>query len=268
MAFDFELFLGDLSSFIVAASQRELAATQSLAEQTILEIDNYVNVLWAIIQVLQTDADFDGRDDSELKLMIEELLDSLQEILSRWLDIEVGIDPDSPCIRIKAEKEHVGGRGRPKYIIKHEQLHFLRDLRFTWTQIASLFGVSRRTLYNIRTEFGMTGPHYSNYTVISDADLQEVVRGIKIMMPDVGQNMMKGLLEAKGIYISMIRIRECIAEVDPVNTAMRWALPRTRRVYSVPHPNYLWHLDGNHKLIRYNIVCYVIVVTYNYHFIL
>lgn len=24
-----------------------------------------------------------------------------------------------------------------------------------------------------------------------------------------------------------------------------------RRVYSVPGPNALWHMDGNHKLIRY-----------------
>ena len=27
-----------------------------------------------------------------------------------------------------------------------------------------------------------------------------------------------------------------------------------RRVYSVPGPNYLWHIDGNHKLIKYRIV--------------
>lgn len=27
-----------------------------------------------------------------------------------------------------------------------------------------------------------------------------------------------------------------------------------RRQYSVPGPNSLWHIDGNHKLIRYQIV--------------
>ncbi|TFK84419.1 hypothetical protein K466DRAFT_553601 [Polyporus arcularius HHB13444] len=27
-----------------------------------------------------------------------------------------------------------------------------------------------------------------------------------------------------------------------------------RRVYSVPYPNYLWHIDGHHKLIRWGIV--------------
>ena len=30
--------------------------------------------------------------------------------------------------------------------------------------------------------------------------------------------------------------------------------PIYRRVYSVPSPNALWHLDGNHKMIRYRLV--------------
>ena len=33
--------------------------------------------------------------------------------------------------------------------------------------------------------------------------------------------------------------------MDPVSGALRWASPITRRVYLVPHPNALWHLDGN-----------------------
>lgn len=69
-------------------------------------------------------------------------------------------------------------------------------------------------------------------------------------MPEAGQNIIRGLLQARNIYVPMTRIRECIIEVDPINTAMRWAQPRRRRVYSVPHPNSLWHIDGNHKLIR------------------
>jgi hypothetical protein len=27
-----------------------------------------------------------------------------------------------------------------------------------------------------------------------------------------------------------------------------------RRVYNVPGPNHLWHMDGHHKLIRYGLV--------------
>ena len=62
--------------------------------------------------------------------------------------------------------------------------------------------------------------------------------------------MLRGVLKAKGIHISMVRLCDCLSDMNPVNAALRWASPITRRVYSVPHPNALWHLDGNHKLIR------------------
>ncbi|MEQ2242557.1 hypothetical protein ILYODFUR_036991 [Ilyodon furcidens] len=44
--------------------------------------------------------------------------------------------------------------------------------------------------------------------------------------------------------------------VDPRGVLMRTLQlnPRRRRRYSVPEPNSLWHIDGNHKLIRWRIV--------------
>ena len=35
--------------------------------------------------------------------------------------------------------------------------------------------------------------------------------------------------------------------------------PKIRREYSVPGPNYLWHADGNHKLIRYRIIVHAAI---------
>lgn len=32
-----------------------------------------------------------------------------------------------------------------------------------------------------------------------------------------------------------------------------------RRKYKVPRPNYLWHMDGHHKLIRWGIVIHGII---------
>ena len=61
----------------------------------------------------------------------------------------------------------------------------------------------------------------------------------------------QGNFKFSGYYVPTTRIRECLVAVDPMNTALHWATPITRRVYSVPHPNALWHLDGNYKLIRY-----------------
>lgn len=43
-------------------------------------------------------------------------------------------------------------------------------------------------------------------------------------------------------------MRESIVRVDPINRANRWGQRIQRRPYSVPHPNFLWHIDTNMKL--------------------
>ena len=42
--------------------------------------------------------------------------------------------------------------------------------------------------------------------------------------------------------------------VTPYGVQNRFRQVLKRRQYSVPIPNSLWHLDGNHKLIRWRIV--------------
>ena len=41
--------------------------------------------------------------------------------------------------------------------------------------------------------------------------------------------------------------------MDPANAALRWGIVVSRRQYSVPRPNSLWHLDGYHFLIRWGL---------------
>lgn len=57
-----------------------------------------------------------------------------------------------------------------------------------------------------------------------------------------------------GYTVQRRRIRESLNRVDPRNTALRWGALVSRRVYFVPWPNSLWHLDGHHSLIRWGFV--------------
>lgn len=56
-------------------------------------------------------------------------------------------------------------------------------------------------------------------------------------------------------YLPIIgqRVQESMRRVDHGGVLMRTLQlnPRRRRRYSVRAPNSLWHIDGNHKLIRY-----------------
>lgn len=72
--------------------------------------------------------------------------------------------------------------------------------------------------------------------------------------------MLIGFFKAKGHKVQRRRLRESIRRVDPIGLAERRTMLhyRTRRrVYSVPHPHFMWHIDGNHKLIRWGLVIHV-----------
>ncbi|RXN38229.1 hypothetical protein ROHU_001313 [Labeo rohita] len=53
-----------------------------------------------------------------------------------------------------------------------------------------------------------------------------------------------------------LRVRDSLQRVDPEGTRLRALANRTlhRRQYSVPAPNCMWHIDGDHKLIRWRFV--------------
>ena len=85
----------------------------------------------------------------------------------------------------------------------------------------------------------------STYSEISDA---EIVRGVQEQW---GNRQMYGYLLSRGIRVQVDRVRECQRRVDPEGCVLRSLRNLRRRVYSVQGPQHLWHIDGNHKLIRY-----------------
>ena len=87
-----------------------------------------------------------------------------------------------------------------------------------------------------------------------DECLKEVVNQIRQVTPNIGQRRLQGALRARGLKLKRSRVRQCLHEEDPLGTALRWNEAIYRRKYSVPAPNLLWHIDGNHKLIRYKLV--------------
>ena len=86
---------------------------------------------------------------------------------------------------------------------------------------------------------------------MTDQRLKEIIQEVLSQFPEVGEVMLTGHLNAKGIHVQRARIRSCLYSIrgrTSINT------PISRRVYDVPGPNSLWHADGNHKLIRYRFV--------------
>ena len=144
-----------------------------------------------------------------------------------------------------------GTSGRPKFNIPYDQLNFLVERGFTFVKMAELLGVSVRTVERRCQDFGLSVR--ATYADITDVQLDDTVRGIMSVFPYTGYKRMSGYLRSRGIRIQQKRVREAMRRVDPEGTILR-ALEMNvvqRRVYSVPSPLALWHIDGNHKLIRY-----------------
>lgn len=69
--------------------------------------------------------------------------------------------------------------------------------------------------------------------------------------PTIGEVLLIGHLKSRGIHVQRAKARSSRYRIR----GRRFSTPRIcRRSYNVPGPNYLWHADGNHKLIDYRMV--------------
>ena len=146
--------------------------------------------------------------------------------------------------------EEAGYVGRPKIVISHEQLEEFLNMDFDCPSIARLFGISLRTLRRRMLEYGLKVS--SRYSSINDAELDCLVVQLKHEYPSCGYRMILGLLRSHGIRIQQMRVRMSMQRVDPHGAILRLFDTIHRRTYQVLGPLSLWHLDGNHKLIRYS----------------
>ena len=138
-------------------------------------------------------------------------------------------------------------RGRPKFRIEPDQLEYLLGIGLPCPTIAKISGVSLSTRRRM-SEYGFSiTALYSN---ITDHELDTVVAQIKRDFPNCGYRLMHGHLLSRGLRVYQSRVRDALHQVDPDGVAIRWASTIVRCKYEVFSPLSLWHLDGNHKLIR------------------
>lgn len=151
--------------------------------------------------------------------------------------------------------------GRPRITVAIEDIEFLRGLRFSWTRIAEILQISRSTLYRRLEEEGLS--RESTFSDISDLELDRVVASIKRSHPNDGERLMFRHLAMQNIIVQRARLRASIHRVDPINTALRRSVAIRRRVYHCEGPNAVWHLDGNHKLIKWRFVIHGCIDAYS-----
>ena len=176
--------------------------------------------------------------------LIGNLLNSLREKL-QTLRTQISVCSDQTAERCRIPPQATSSGGRRRYIITAEQIEVLRNTGMNWTAIASCLGVSPKSLYRRRIEYGMA----DTYSDVTGQELEWNIRDILKLTPFSGETCIRGALPARGIYIQRWKVREALETIDPVNRATRRRYSIQRRLYNVRKPNHLWHIDSNHKLI-------------------
>jgi hypothetical protein len=130
--------------------------------------------------------------------------------------------------------------------------------RITFTKLADLIGIHRHTLRWYLKEYGV----YERFCTISDDDLDILMKTFKAHKPNSGLRYAIGFLRRHGLRVQRRRVRMAMRRVDGLGQVLRNHDAIDRQKYNVPHSNYLWHLDGHHKLIRWGFVIHGIVDGY------
>ena len=77
---------------------------------------------------------------------------------------------------------------------------------FRWNDIAETLGVSDRTLRRRRHEFGMR-VEGREFSLLSDAELDDIVRNIRAVTPEAGLLMVQGSLRQQGLMVQRVVAR-------------------------------------------------------------
>ena len=150
------------------------------------------------------------------------------------------------------ERNDLRSRGRPQLRICESALSNLLEQEFTQVEIAKVLGCSAKTVHRRIVQYGLS--RFIQYTDLSDAELDGLVQDFVANFPTAGQVTLAGHLSSLGYRVKRLRIRESLYRVDPWGVERRSRQLLHRRKYKVAGPNSLWHIDGNHKLIRWRIV--------------
>ena len=123
-----------------------------------------------------------------------------------------------------------------------EEVAEIRKIGISITKISEIIGaVGRSTLYR-----ALEG---SNLIGVTDISNQELIASYKEAHPNDGEGILIGYLRSRNIHIPRSRIRNSIHCIDPHGIEQQRLTTIRRRAYYAEGPNYVWYIDGNHKLI-------------------
>ena len=234
-----EQFFSEVESFLIHTNRGIDSSSLHFAEYS---VERFGVIIRALASILEPLAEQEQEDLVEIRSLLEEIVECCVSLLYIWQSYI-----DSLINRCDEEVEGfqvprvMYGRGRPRAVISQDQLQYLRSMNFSWVHITELLGVSRVTLYRRRMELGIQDSDILRE--MDDDELRRFMGQVREEFPNIGESLVIGRLHSMGYHVPRNRVRRAIRTTDPINTALRWrGIITTRRPYSVPGTNSLWHI--------------------------
>ena len=203
-----------------------------------LDIHGVLEILEVLMECVVLLDSFDRVSEQVFNFLMQ-----AHDVLSRNINIHRDINES---------RLNVGSVGRPSFNISKEQIEYLKVCNFSVADMSDILNVSKRTVERRMSANNLTG--MNRFTAIADEQLDNAVRDVKSTSPDCGSKLLAGYLRAMHINVQRSRVRESLTRVDALGIVARRCRTVHRRVYNVSRPLALWHVDGNHKLIRWRFV--------------
>ena len=73
-------------------------------------------------------------------------------------------------------------------------------------------------------------------------------------IPNAGLHFITAFLTSHGLRVQQARIQSSMQCINPLGRFVRYSNAIQRCVYESPWSNYVWHIDGHHKLIRWGFI--------------
>ena len=249
---NWELFFSSMQKLVTEMQLRESTESFTVADSILTKLNGTIEANVMIkdhITRRANEESLQGNDECNVRLLVSLLERFIQYLTSEALIWKRKLDqillqgtsstPSTTFICYSPS----GLPGRPKLSFDMEDLQCLQSIGLSLTKISEIFGISRSTLYRRMQEVGFTDRN--RFSMCSDEELDGIIANLKSTLPHVGERIIIGHIR---LCIQRERIRQSIQRIDPVNTSLRWHLHISRRTYSVPGPNSLWHI-GTKQLI-------------------
>ena len=209
-------------------------------EVTLFELDAYqwrVEMVYRELLLMEASRRIDDREREAIRL-----------IAAAHANLVDAVESSELVPTLQAPMIADGHVGRPHFDVPLSQLEYLINSRFSVPQIAGVMGVSVSTIRRRMLQYNLS--IQSTYSDVTDSELDARVIEQQRQFPGWGNRQMYGYLVSVGIRVQFQRVRDSQSRVDPEGSVLRRLQHLQRRRYSVRGPQHLWHIDGNHKLIR------------------